>query len=320
MRDKTILMTGGAGFIGTHLAERLCGANRIVLFDSFRRNSLKDTTLDAHPNITVVKGNVLDRESVTQALHDVDTVVHLAAVAGVSSYYNESLSTLKVNIGGTMNMLECAVAAGVKRFVDFSTSEVFGPNAVLVDEESMHGIGPVSDRRWVYATSKLAGEHLVLRTGEQHGLHATVLRPFNVYGPRQTGEGAISNFCSAAARGEPLQVYGDGYAVRAWCYVSDMVEAVVLALSTDASAGQTFNIGNPHEIATTVGLARRVAALAPGIRIEQREMARAEVYARIPKIDKAKNLLGFVPKVGLDEGLRNTIDWFKEQPTPCESR
>src|SRR5437867_8524824 len=153
MRDNTILLTGGAGFIGTHLAERLCGGNKLVLFDSFRRNSLKDTTLDAHPNVSIVKGNILDRDSVAQALRGVDTVVHLAAVAGVSSYYNESLTTLKVNIGGTMNLLECAVEAGVKRFVDFSTSEVFGPNAVLVDEESMHGIGPVSERRWVYATS-----------------------------------------------------------------------------------------------------------------------------------------------------------------------
>ena len=149
-------------------------------------------------------------------------------------------------------MLEAARAAGVERFIYFSTSEVFGSAARDVTEEDPHGIGPVSDRRWVYATSKLAGEHFALRYGEEYGIAATCLRPFNIYGPRQTGEGAIANFCKAALRGDTLTVYGDGAAVRSWCFVSDMVDAVVGSLQRSEAAGQSFNIGNPDTGITTL--------------------------------------------------------------------
>ena len=309
---RRILITGGAGFIGTHLAERLCKDNDLVLFDNYRRDSLSGLALASHPRVKVVKGDILDPASVAAAVAGVDTVLHLAAIAGVSSYYDMPLKTLQVNILGTVNLLEAAVKAGAKAFVHFSTSEVFGSNALNVTEEDPHGIGPTSDKRWVYATSKLAGENFTLRTGEQYGLHAVAVRPFNVYGPRQTGEGAISNFCRAALKGEPLTVYGDGGAIRAWCYVSDMVDAVLLALNTPAASCQSFNIGNPREAETTNGLARRVAALVPGSTITRKEIQRSEVAVRIPRIDKARKILGFEPVVDLDEGLRNTLQWYRD--------
>jgi nucleoside-diphosphate-sugar epimerase len=239
-------------------------------------------------------------------------VIHLDAIAGVSSYYSMPLKTLQVNILGTVNMLEAAVAVCVKQVIYFSTSEVYGSNAMNVTEQDPHGIGPTSDKRWVYATSKLAGENFVLRYGEEYGFAATCLRPFNVYGPRQTGEGAISNFCIAALNKEQLTVYGDGSAVRAWCYVSDMVDAVVLALTRPESVGHSFNIGNPREAETTNGLARRVAALVPGSTIRRQPMDRAEVAVRLPRIDKARQLLGFEPSVDLDEGLKRTLAWYQE--------
>jgi UDP-glucose 4-epimerase len=309
---RRILITGGAGFIGTHLAERLCRDNDLVLFDNYRRDSLSGLAVASHPRVKVLRGDILEPASVATAVEGVDTILHLAAIAGVSSYYEMPLKTLQVNILGTVNLLEAAVKAGAKAFVHFSTSEVFGSMALNVTEEHPHGIGPTSDKRWVYATSKLAGENFTLRTGEQHGLHAVAVRPFNVYGPRQTGEGAISNFCRAALKGDPLTVYGDGSAIRAWCYVSDMVDAVLLALATPEASCQSFNIGNPREAETTNSLARRIAALIPGSTITRKEIQRSEVAVRVPCIDKARRILGFAPTVDLDEGLRRTIQWYRE--------
>lgn len=285
----------------------------IILFDNFRRNSLQWAPLLARDqSVTQISGDVLDVSSLEEALRGVDTVIHLAAIAGVSSYYKESLLTLRVNILGTVNVLEAAVKNGVKRFIHFSTSEVFGPDALWVKETSPLGIGPVSDRRWVYATSKLAGEHFALRYAEEHHFWATVVRPFNIYGPRQSGEGAIGNFCRAAITGQPLTVYGDGSAIRAWCYVSDLVDAVATILHTPDSAGQVFNLGNPREVETTLGLARRIAALVPAATIRMQDMERADVRARVPSIDTARKMLGFEPKVDLDQGLRSTLEWLRQ--------
>jgi nucleoside-diphosphate-sugar epimerase len=308
----TILITGGAGFIGTHLAERLCANHHLVLLDNFRRDSLASVPqLVTHPHVRVLSADVLDPTSLAGALGGVDTVIHLAAIAGVSSYYQESLRTLQVNILGTAHLLEQAARCGVSHFIQFSTSEVFGADALWVDEDSEFRIGPVSERRWVYATSKLAGEQLALRYGEQHGFHSTVIRPFNIYGPRQTGEGAIRNFCAAAVGGQPLIVYGDGSPIRAWCYVSDIVDAVVRVLDTPAAAGEAFNIGNPTEVETTLGLARRLVQLVPGATLRFQAVERAEVRVRIPVIEKARRLLGFAPAVDLDAGLRRTLEWFQ---------
>ena len=194
-------MTGGAGFIGTALSRRLVDENEIVVLDNLHRDSLTGTDLAEHENLRFVQGDVLDlpllRELTSRATH----VVHLAAIAGVDTVLKSPVRTMRVNLIGTSNVLEAAHEAGtIERLIDFSTSEVFGPDAMWVTEESPHGIGPVSDRRWVYATSKLATEHFTLRFGETHGFVCSCVRPFNIYGPRQVGEGAISNFCRAVAR------------------------------------------------------------------------------------------------------------------------
>jgi nucleoside-diphosphate-sugar epimerase len=239
-------------------------------------------------------------------------VVHLAAIAGVSDYYREPTRVLETNLLGTANVVACAARAGVKRFVFFSTSEVYGAQVLDAREDAPCAVGPPSDRRWVYATTKLAGEHLVLRSAEERGFAATVIRPFNIYGARQTGEGAISNFCAAAVRGAPLRVHGDGSAIRAWCHVDDLVAGVLVALASDKAAGHIFNLGNPTEVETTLGLARRVLRLAPGARLEHEKVARSDVLARTPSIEKARRLLGFEPSVDLDAGLARTLQWFRE--------
>ncbi len=310
-RFGKVFITGGAGFIGTHIAERLLHAAEVVLFDNFRRDSLSlAPALLSAPNVRLLTGDVLDSDSIRAAITGSQVVLHLAAVAGVSSYYAEPLKTLHVNILGTVNVLQEAVRAGVEMMVDFSTSEVFGPDALWVDEEAPHGIGPVSDLRWTYAVSKIAGEHLTLRTTRRHSIKGVVLRPFNVYGPRQTGEGAVSNFCRAVSKNEPMIVYGDGSPIRAWCYVSDMVDAVMAVLERQPD-GEVFNIGNPAEVTTTLGLARSIQRLVPAAQIQFKDVARSEVRSRVPVIDKARRLLGFVPKVDLDSGLSETLKWTR---------
>lgn len=316
---KKVLITGGAGFIGTHLAERLSQSAEVTLLDSFRRDSLSLAPhLKANPGVTVVPGDIKDADTIGGAFAGVDTVIHLAAIAGVSSYYAEPLITLQTNILGTVNVLEAAVQSGAGRFVYFSTSEVFGPDALWVKETDSFNIGSVMDARWVYAASKVAGENFAFRYAEKHGFECTVVRPFNVYGPRQVGEGAISNFCRAVVDGEPMKVYGDGSALRAWCFVSDVVDAVMAVLSSTSSSPRVYNIGNPRELVTTLALARRLAELNPGARLIVVPEGHSEVRSRAPVIDKARTELGFEPKVSLDDGLKLTLDWFARQKK-CQS-
>ena len=308
-----ILITGGAGFIGTHLAERFCEKNEIVLLDNLRRDSLSNLPgLKNHPNVTFVEGNITDKEIVSEAIKNCDTAIHLAAIAGVSSYYDQPFDTMSVNLLGTINLLECVKDAGVKKVIDFSTSEIYGANAFDVDENSDHVLGNIEDFRWTYATSKLASEQLTRRYSEKYGFKGFGIRPFNIYGPRQTGEGAISNFMYAIIKKEPIIIYNDGTAIRAWCYISDMVDAIENLLKNDNLGSASFNIGNPKEVYSTLGLARLVTnVVGEEVPIVFKDVPRTEIRIRIPNIDKAKKFLNYNPKVGLIEGLKSTYKWYK---------
>lgn len=312
--NPKLVITGGCGFVGTHLAERLRDRYRLVLFDNLRRDSLQYLpALREAPEVEIVQGDIRDADVLAGLLDGATAVLHLAAIAGVSNYYERPVETLRVNVLGTFGLLEAMVAADVKRLIYFSSSEVYGPRAENVSEaEAMMVSGPVSDRRWVYAVSKLVGEHAVLRTGETYGLQCSCVRPFNVYGPRQTGEGAISNFARALVRDEPIQIYGDGSDVRAWCYVSDMVDAVDDMLGNEASFGLSFNIGNPAARCSTVELAETLIRLNGGGRLEKVSRAHSPIPMRYPDIRLAKERLGYAPRVGLEEGLGETLAWFRE--------
>jgi UDP-glucose 4-epimerase len=312
MKD-ILVITGGGGFIGTHLAEHFVSRFQIRLFDAFVRDSLRFAPhLAQSPEIEIISGDVLDARAVRGALEGAYAVIHCAAIAGVSNYYNRPVETLRVNIIGTFNTLDAAVDARVRRFVHFSTSEIYGPSANAVDETAALISGPVSDRRWVYSVSKLSGEHATLRYGEAYGINVTTVRPFNVYGPRQTGEGAISNFARRLIRGEPVEVHGDGSDVRAWCHVKDLVMAVDLMLDDEAAFGTTFNVGNPAARLTTLELAHMMVALHGSGDVRQVTQTHSPIKVRTPNIARANALLGFAPKIGLTEGLKNTLEWFEK--------
>ena len=217
-------------------------------------------------------------------------------------------------------MLEAANATieTVERLVDFSTSEVFGRHAYKVEEVHETAQGSVGEARWTYAVSKLAGEHLAHSYHDEFGLPTVSVRPFNVYGPGQIGGGAIRAFIETALAGDDLVIHGDGSQVRAWCYVDDLVDALLLVLERPEAVGEVFNVGNERSVLTIRELAEQIRELMGGkVEITFRPLHYTDVEMRIPNIDKARKLLGWEPKVDLEEGLSRTIAWYRErQPAP----
>jgi len=316
VQGRRILVTGGAGFIGSHLVERLSADNEIVVFDTLRRNALSPAGLDRHPRVTLVTGDVLDREAVGKAVNGCDAVVHLASIAGVDTVLKNPVLTMRISLFGTANVLDAAHAAGagkVKRLLDFSTSEVFGRYAYNVTEWDATTLGAVGEARWTYAVAKLATEHLAMNYWKELGLPTCSIRPFNIYGPRQVGEGAVHHFIARALRGDPLQIHNDGSQIRAWCYVDDIVDGILLALTRDQAVGHAFNIGNPRSTLTIYALAKEIVRLSSSAsRIEMVEWKHPDVELRIPNIDKARELLAFAPQVDLEEGLLRTVYWYRQ--------
>lgn len=318
-KDQRIVITGGAGFIGSHLVERLADQNSIVVFDSLHRDALRYTDLGRHPHVRFVQGDVLDRAAVHEVVAGADIVLHAAAIAGIYSVGAHVSHTLAVNLLGTVNALEAAVAAKVPRMVEFSTSEVYGPFVYRGKESDQLSIGPTGERRWVYALSKLAGEFFAYAHAVDHGLNVTTVRPFNVYGPRQVGEGAIQQMARRALANEDITIYNDGTQVRSWCFVTDFVDAVVAALDTELTGHHTFNLGNPQATVTVLGLAQAIIRISgSSSRVVFKPHPGPEVEMRVPDIALAQGRLGFEPQVGLEEGLRRAIEWYRAHPAEAE--
>lgn len=312
IRGKKIFITGGAGFIGTVLTERLIEFNQITVYDNLERDALSRSTCRRHPNLVLVNGDVLNFTTLAQAMAGSEIVVHAAAIAGIDSTIQNPVNTMRVNMIGTANALEAArMLSGVERFLDFSTSEVFGSRAFNVDETCNATTGAVGDARWIYAVSKLAGEHLAAAYHRQYGLPAVTVRPFNVYGPGQVGEGAIHVFIRRALKNEDIHIFGDGSQIRAWCYVDDLVEGLMLALSHPKAIGESFNIGNARAVTTIYGLAQTVCRILQSkSRIIFQDPLSADIELRVPNLHKSQEIIGHQAKVDLDEGIARTAEWY----------
>ncbi|MGI8973756.1 MAG: NAD-dependent epimerase/dehydratase family protein [Gaiella sp.] len=316
LAGKRIVITGGAGFIGTTLAHHLVDANEVVAIDNLHRDALTGTELLEHPNFRLVEGDVLDLERLIELTAGCTHLVHAAGIAGVDTVLESPVRTMRVNVVGTYNALEAALATKdtVERVIEFSTSEVFGQHAFNVSEGHVTTIGSVGEARWTYAVSKLAGEHMAHAYHDELGLPAVSVRPFNIYGPGQIGGGAIRAFIEAALAGADLTIHGDGSQIRAWTYVDDMVEGLLLVLEHENAVGQSFNIGNPRSAVTIFDLAQRIKRLSecPGEIVFQ-PLHYTDVELRIPNVTKARELLGFEARVELDDGLARTIAWYRER-------
>jgi UDP-glucose 4-epimerase len=315
IQNKRIFITGGAGFIGSTLIGKLVEHNEIVAFDNLARNALQNRPWKDHKNLKLVVGDVLDYGSLAKAMEGANVVVHCAAIAGIDTVALNPVRTMRVNMVGSANVLEAAAQLkSCERVVCFSTSEVFGTNAFRSSEIDKSSIGKVGEARWTYAVSKLAEEHLAIAYFQQQWLPVAVVRPFNVYGPGQVGEGAIRIFIERALKNETIQINGDGTQIRAWCYVDDMVRGTLLCMEHPKAIGESFNIGNQRAVTTIYGLANTVIrVLNSKSKIEFVYKDYADVELRIPNVSKSRDLIGFEAKVDLDEGIRLTADSYAKQ-------
>ena len=321
LSGQTVAITGGAGFIGSALAERLSvdPTIRIVLFDNLHHDAVTDTPLLKLPNVKLFRGDVRDKFAVAQALAGANHIIHMASIAGVDTVMKAPVLTMQVSLQGTMNVLEVAQAMrergeDVRRVVDFSTSEVFGRYAFNVAETDATSLGAVGEARWTYAVAKLATEHLCANYHKQYGLPTVAIRPFNIYGPRQVGTGAIHHFVRHALRNEPLTIHNDGSQIRSWCYIDDIIDGMLLVLTREEAVGQSFNIGSPRSTVTIHQLARDIVRLAGSqSQLKCVPWNFPDVELRVPDISKARKLLHYEPQMDLEEGLARTIAWYKAQ-------
>ena len=315
IENKNIFITGGAGFIANALIANYIENNYITVYDNFHRDTLSGSVYVNHKNLKIIKGDVLDANLLTKSMEGADVVIHAAGIAGIDTVILDPVRTMQVNMIGTANALEAAKINGVKdRFIDFSTSEVFGSMAFRSSENDVTVAGSAGEARWTYAVAKLAGEHLAHAYYRQYKLPVVTVRPFNVYGPGQTGEGALQVFIKKALKNETIKIDGDGNQIRAWCYVTDFVECLVRCIEDPIAIGESFNIGNARAVITILGLAHTVCrVLKSESKIIHEPPLSADIAIRIPSVDKAVDLLGFKAKVDLEEGILNTAAWMATQ-------
>ena len=315
IENKQIFITGGAGFIGSTLIGRLIDHNRIIAYDTLSRNALKDKPYKDHSNLTLIRGDVLDFTHLSEAMQGADIIVHCAAIAGIDTVIKSPVRTMQVNMVGSANVLEAASCLSrCDRVVCFSTSEVFGQQAFRSAETDNTVMGKVGEARWTYAVSKLAEEHLAIAYYQEKWLPTTVVRPFNVYGPGQVGEGALRTFVLRALKHEPIEIHGDGTQIRAWCYVDDMVDGVLLVMAHPKAVGESFNIGNQKAVTTIYGLANTVVRVLDStspIVFSRKDYA--DVELRVPSVRKARELLRFEAQIDLEEGIRRTAEYYRSQ-------
>jgi UDP-glucose 4-epimerase len=314
IQGQKIFITGGAGFIGSTLTGRLVEHNRIIVYDNLERDALTNQQFASHPNLDVIVGDIVDAATLKQAIPvDTSVVIHCAAMAGIEPVQKNPVKTMHVNLTGSLNVLGVAATLEhCRRVICFSTSEIFGRHALNVREDANTPIATPGEARWTYAVSKLAQDHLAIAYHREQGLPVTLLRPFNIYGPGQVGASAMRNFILRALKNEPLQIHGDGSQVRAWCYVDDMVDATCLAIEQPRAVGELFNIGNHLTAISISDLADMIirvlnsrSAIVPVLK------EYIDVEQRIPDTHKATELLGFEARIGLEEGIRRTAEFYE---------
>ena len=316
IQNKRILLTGGGGFIGSKLAEIFTHDNEVLIYDNFSRDSLKNKKIKSR-NLIVIKGDILDFEKLKNVCEDFKPqfAIHLAAIAGVDTVIRNPIKTLDINIIGTFNFLKALrkFSSKLERVINFSTSEVLGAYAYKSSEKANTKFAPVGEARWTYSVSKVTGEHLLFSYYKEFGYPGITIRPFNIYGPGQVGEGAIQIFIKNAVRNKSIEIHGDGDQIRSWCYIDDMIQGTILCLSKKKAIGEIFNIGNPKGTVTISSLAEKILRLCKTkSKIVYVPKNYVDVELRIPSIEKAASILGFKPEIDLNTGIKKTFAWYKK--------
>jgi len=316
-------VTGGAGYIGSHLVDRLLSdGHEVVVLDDLSMGKMANIKHHLEDKqFQFIEGSVLNRSLVREALHGCDLIFHLAAVVGILYIIDDPLRGILTNVVGTEVVLEASEEAGC-RFIFASTSEIYGKSEkVPLSEDDNRLLGSTRVSRWSYSTTKALDEHLVLAYHQKRKLPATILRYFNSYGPRLDPQGygsVVAKFIGQALRGEPLTVHGDGRQTRSFTYIDDTVEGTALAAKCEEAIGEAFNIGREEE--TTILQLAEMVKMITGSSSQIIFVPYNDLYGphfedprrRLPDASKAERLLGFKAQVPLTEGLKKTVAWFRE--------
>jgi len=307
------LITGGAGFIGSHLAEKLIArGNQVVIFDNLSTGSANNLS-GIKDKIKFEQGNILEKSVIDKLVSESDYVVHLAAALGVFNIVNKPLESLKTNLQGSEIVLE-ACDKYRKPVLVASTSEIYGKNdKVPLHEEDDRIIGHPLKSRWSYSEAKAVDESLAYFYYLENKLPIRIVRFFNTVGPRQVGHYGmvVPRFVSAALKNEPLSVYGSGDQIRCFCHVTDAVRGLLLVMDSDKAVGEVFNVGNNHQI-SIMELAKKVIEIT-GSKSNIEKIAYEQAYPegfedmqrRVPDISKIKQVLGWAPEINLDQIIKD---------------
>jgi len=323
---RKILVTGGAGFIGSHLVKRLLGEGgwRVTVVDDFNDfydPSLKRANVGAHlgrEDFRLAEADIRDRDALARvfAADGFDCIVHLAARAGVRPSLAEPLLYAETNISGTLNLLELARASGVRQFVFGSSSSVYGENEKVPFAEDDPIFKPISP----YAATKAAGELLCHTYAHLWGLRCVCLRFFTVYGARQRPDLAIHKFARLISRGEPIPVFGDGTTRRDYTYIDDIIAGVRSAIDYDATPYEVVNLGESRTVSLGELIALLEKELGRKARIDRQPLQPGDVPQTFADITKARRLLGYDPHTQIEEGIRRFVEWFKEKEEVVSSQ
>lgn len=315
---KTILVTGGAGFIGSHLVDRLLaeGAWRVVVVDDFNdfyEPEIKRANVSGHlksDSYRLVEVDIRDHEALVSLFDEArfDVIVHLAARAGVRPSLREPQLYAETNINGTLNLLELAREAGVKQFVFGSSSSVYGENAKVPFSEDDNIRNPISP----YAATKAAGELLGHTYSHLYGMRFIALRFFTVYGARQRPDLAIHKFARLISRGEPVPVYGDGTTRRDYTFIDDIIQGVRAAIDYEASLYEVFNLGESRTVELRELIELLEKELGARAVIDRKPLQPGDVPQTFADIRKARNLLGYNPQTQIEEGIKRFVEWFRK--------
>lgn len=321
IQNSEILITGGYGFIGAHIAQILAKPelqNHVTVLDLkiSEGTTGNDFGLETYDNIETVAGSVLDPESFKRLPSTFNHIIHAAGFLGIQNVAKNQALTLDTNILGTKNCLDFASQQETTpSVVYFSTSEIYGIQCAGPAEYEP-AIIPSEGARWCYATAKIAGEYYLRAYNQQFGVKGGIVRPFNVFGPHRYGSNAITSLATRAVRNEDLEISGDGRQVRAWCYIDDFCDGVIRVASGAAESNsiEAYNIGDDSNVFTMAALASKIVDISESrseVVIQGNDIE--DVFYRIPDIDKARDELGYMPSANFDESLTNVVEWLRKK-------
>lgn len=319
--EKSVLVTGGAGFVGSHLIDELLKqGKKVIAYDL--ADLAKCRNLDgarSNPNFSYIQGDIRDKNKLALAFtKPLSIVYHLASIVGIPKYIDDPFGLIDIVIGGTRNVGELALQHKVKVLLT-STSEIYGKNPKIPwNEEDDRVLGKPSIDRWSYSSSKAVCEHMLFALHRQKGLDLTVVRYFNVYGPRQSPIFVVSQSVHKVLNGEAPLLYDKGVMTRCFTYIDDAIRGTLAAAESPNSNGEIFNIGNSVETSMKEAVETVIKHSGKNMKYQDLDTKAhygktyEDIQRRVPDVSKAKRVLGWQVQIGHDEGIRRTVEWAKE--------